>query len=267
MTRRLLEEFAKAEAKATFFVLGEVVECVPDLIREIHRQGHEIASHSSVHLPPRMIPKSEFKNMLSADVNLLREIIGESPIGFRAPYFDVRRDEGWILDVLSECGFVYDSSVVPTWTPFWGIPWAPKTPYFPDTSDLSKTRPNGRILEIPVTVWPTFGALPGLPMGGGFYMRAWPLRVLIEMMRMNVRDGHRLVIYVHPGDIDDRKDCIGDITLRDSLTQYLVSGRGPRAFHEVLGRFKFDTISRVFSSYLDLVPRDEPDRTPKCPLP
>src|SRR5438270_3083002 len=48
-TRRLLETLARHRVQATFFVLGWVAERVPDLIREISRCGHEIASHGYSH--------------------------------------------------------------------------------------------------------------------------------------------------------------------------------------------------------------------------
>jgi len=44
-TRRLLNLFDERGIKATFFVLGWVARRSPELIREIHRHGHEIASH------------------------------------------------------------------------------------------------------------------------------------------------------------------------------------------------------------------------------
>jgi peptidoglycan-N-acetylglucosamine deacetylase len=43
-TRRLLDLFARRDAKATFFCLGWIAERLPDLIAEIHAAGHEIAT-------------------------------------------------------------------------------------------------------------------------------------------------------------------------------------------------------------------------------
>ena len=48
-TDRLLEIFAEAGALATFFVLGQVAERHPQLVRRIAAAGHEIGSHSHSH--------------------------------------------------------------------------------------------------------------------------------------------------------------------------------------------------------------------------
>jgi hypothetical protein len=48
-TRRLLEVFEEAGTRATFFVLGWVAERHPELVREIHRRGHEVACHGYSH--------------------------------------------------------------------------------------------------------------------------------------------------------------------------------------------------------------------------
>ena len=48
-TLRLLELFRQHQVEATFFVLGWVADRFPDLVREIERDGHEIASHGYSH--------------------------------------------------------------------------------------------------------------------------------------------------------------------------------------------------------------------------
>src|SRR5512143_2553689 len=44
-TQAILDMLDQYGVKATFFVLGWVAERYPELIRNIHRAGHEIASH------------------------------------------------------------------------------------------------------------------------------------------------------------------------------------------------------------------------------
>jgi len=46
---RLLDLFDEHNVKATHFVLGWVAERFPDLIKEIDRRGHEVASHGYSH--------------------------------------------------------------------------------------------------------------------------------------------------------------------------------------------------------------------------
>ena len=48
-TRKMLEIFEEFSCRATFFVLGVVAEYYPGLVKEIHRRGHEIATHGYAH--------------------------------------------------------------------------------------------------------------------------------------------------------------------------------------------------------------------------
>ena len=45
----ILAIFRKNNCTATFFVLGHVAEKFPELIKKIHAEGHEIASHGYAH--------------------------------------------------------------------------------------------------------------------------------------------------------------------------------------------------------------------------
>ena len=44
-TRNLLGKLAEDGIKATFFVVGEIAISHPNLVRDIHRSGHDVASH------------------------------------------------------------------------------------------------------------------------------------------------------------------------------------------------------------------------------
>jgi polysaccharide deacetylase family protein (PEP-CTERM system associated) len=246
----LLSELDRNETKATFFVLGEVALVVPEVVKEIARKGHEIASHSPIHVPPRMVPRDELERLIGRDVALLEDLSGKRPIGFRAPYFSVRRDDGWLFSLLSKLGFRYDSSISPTWTPYWGIPSSPKAAYYPDFSDLARPVSQGQLLELPLTVWPLLKHAPGLPIAGGFYMRIWPTRLLGYMYERNVKAGRPLVLYVHPGNLESNKESVRNPSVRDRISQYVGSGRGLPSFRFILRKFSLNTIATTFSSQL-----------------
>lgn len=254
-TGAVLRELESVGTKATFFVLGEVARAVPEVVKDLARRGHEIASHSPVHLPPRMIPRGEMARLMKLDVSFLEDLVGSKPTGFRAPYLAIRRNEGWLLKMLTELGFLYDSSIAPTQTPYWGIPSAPKGAFFPDFNDLARPLASGPLLELPLTVWPTWNHLPGLPIAGGFYMRAWPMPLLSRMLRRNVQSGFPLVIYIHPGNLESTKQRVENPTMRDRISQYAGSGRGLSSFRHIINEFKFGTMSAVFERQLDAVKR------------
>lgn len=49
LTPELLDLLAKAEARATFFMVGRQAERFPDLVRQVQAGGHEVANHSETH--------------------------------------------------------------------------------------------------------------------------------------------------------------------------------------------------------------------------
>ena len=75
-TLRVLELLDQHQTHATFFVLGWVAQRWPSLVREIHRRGHEIGSHSYWHqLIYRQSP-DEFRRDLRRSRDVLQDTIG-----------------------------------------------------------------------------------------------------------------------------------------------------------------------------------------------
>jgi polysaccharide deacetylase family protein (PEP-CTERM system associated) len=256
IVRMLLREFADSNTKATFFVVGEVVREAPEIVAEIVKNGHEIASHSSIHVPPNAIPRDKLRYMLEEDIAIFSEISGEAPIGFRAPYFAITRKDGWLLKLLSELGFKYDSSVFPAWTPLYGLPKASRRPYFPDFCDLTRSAKNGPILEIPLSVWPSTRMLPALPMAGGFFLRALPLKVQVFMLRSLVKRGERLVLYVHPADVDNERHSTKGMSFEDSFIQNIGKGCGLRNLRSILMEFRLVRMKDAFSQEIQRTNRE-----------
>ena len=86
-TPAILDLLDRHAAKATFFVIGEKAEKHPDLIREIHRRGHQIGNHSWSH--PRATfwclgPWATRREIVKCQ-RAVEGIIGQAPTVFRAP--------------------------------------------------------------------------------------------------------------------------------------------------------------------------------------
>lgn len=86
-TPAILDLLDRHCAKATFFVIGEKAEKHPDLIREIHRRGHQIGNHSWSH--PRATfwclgPWATCREIVKCQ-RAVEGIIGQAPQVFRAP--------------------------------------------------------------------------------------------------------------------------------------------------------------------------------------
>jgi polysaccharide deacetylase family protein (PEP-CTERM system associated) len=194
-TRHLLDLLAAARAPASFYVVGEIARTHPALVRDIHSAGHEIGSHSWDHRRVHHFTPETFREDLLRSKEALEDVTGTPVLGFRAPTFSVVRQTAWAIDVLAECGFEYDSSIFPVRHDRYGIPDAPRGPFWA----VGGSR---EILELPPLTLRVAGL--NLPVAGGGYFRLFPP----AMMRAGIRQAARLLapsvamLYFHPWEFD-----------------------------------------------------------------
>jgi hypothetical protein len=109
---RLLDLFDQFDLRATFFVCGRDLPAQAQTVAEMVRRGHEVANHSTAHRNgfARLSP-AEKRADIAAAGELIAQVTGQRPVGFKAPGFSFSPD---LLDVLAELGYLYDSSLLPT---------------------------------------------------------------------------------------------------------------------------------------------------------
>ena len=165
-THWLLDQLDRWGIKATFFIVGQIAQHNPELVRAIALAGHEVASHSWDHQRVHRLTPTTFREDTRQSKDALEQVTGRPVLGYRAPTFSIVRQTAWALDVLAEEGMIYDSSIYPVRHDRYGVPDAPRSPFL--ARGLQHT-----ILELP----PVTLRLPGLnaPMGGGGYFRLFPL--------------------------------------------------------------------------------------------
>lgn len=143
-TSRILDMFAAAGVKATFFTLGWVAERYPALIRRIVADGHELASHGWDHTRADRQNPETFRADIRRTRALLEDTGGVRVSGYRAATFSVGARNLWAFPVLQEEGYLYSSSINPIRHDLYGMPNAPRTPFRPD--------PDG-VWELPMTTY------------------------------------------------------------------------------------------------------------------
>src|SRR5262245_28332263 len=126
-TRWLLDVMDERAIKATFFVVGQVAESHPALVRKIADSGHEVASHSWDHRRVIRFTPQTFREDVRTSKDALEQATGDAVVGFRAPTFSITRATPWAIDVLADLGMKYDSSVFPVKHDRYGIYDAPPT--------------------------------------------------------------------------------------------------------------------------------------------
>lgn len=89
-TEKIMEILDRYDAKATFFVTGEQVEKLPDVVKKAAEHGHEIGNHTYHHVPLLGISKSELRSEIKQTEKLIVETTGVHPRLFRpvAGYYD-----------------------------------------------------------------------------------------------------------------------------------------------------------------------------------
>jgi len=113
-THSVLELLAEHNVKTTFFVLGWVASCFPELVRNIGSLDHEIGCHSYWHRLIDTLSPEEFRTDTRQAKEAIEDAGGMKVIGYRAPTFSITKRSLWALEILSELGFRYDSSIFPT---------------------------------------------------------------------------------------------------------------------------------------------------------
>jgi polysaccharide deacetylase family protein (PEP-CTERM system associated) len=188
-THRLLDVLDEAGVRATFFVLGNVADAYPELVREVARRGHEVGSHTHSHELIFNLEPAAFRADVERSLGGLQDLTGQPVLGFRAPEFSVGHLRHWCFEILAELGFRYDSSVFPLPHARYGIPEAPRHPFAIAT-------PNGEIQEYPLATWDA-GRFR-LPVAGGSYFRLLPGRLLRRALDDIDAGGRTAVLYFHP---------------------------------------------------------------------
>ena len=88
-TEWFLQILEKHRTKATFFILGEVAQKFPSLIKKIVQNGHEIGVHGFLHRQIFKLNKDEFRREIIDCKKLLEDLTSTQVIGHRAPAFSV----------------------------------------------------------------------------------------------------------------------------------------------------------------------------------
>jgi polysaccharide deacetylase family protein (PEP-CTERM system associated) len=195
-TRRLLDLLARAETRATFFVVGDIARTAPALVRDIHNAGHEVGSHGWKHTRVDRLTPASFRDDARNSKDALEQVTGTVVRGFRAPTFSIAQRTPWAIDVLAECGYEYDSSIFPVHHDRYGVPRAPRGPF------VAAGREH-ELLELPPLTYRKLGL--NWPVAGGGYFRLFPLGIMRAGIRQAESNGGPsvAVLYFHPWEFDE----------------------------------------------------------------
>jgi polysaccharide deacetylase family protein (PEP-CTERM system associated) len=230
---RLLKLLNKYNIKATYFLLGKMMEEFPELITEIKNEGHELACHTYSHPFLTDITPQEFR----AEIQKCKELI--SPFqngykGFRAPYFSIKKENLWVLNILKEEKFIYDASIFPGNTFRAGIKGFEKK---------IQTLPNG-LKEFPISNFKIGRFDFGI---GGAYFRILPYYYFKHRLQKFLKLQPAL-FYFHPWELDIKQPYIRGLTHRAVHSHYYNLAATEKKLEMLFNDFKFSTLSEILEN-------------------
>jgi peptidoglycan-N-acetylglucosamine deacetylase len=90
-TPKLLDILKENNVKATFFLVGEMAEKYPDLVKREIAEGHSVGNHTYHHVNLTKVPPEDIATEMEACSDVLNKITGKKPHLFRPPGGDYNR--------------------------------------------------------------------------------------------------------------------------------------------------------------------------------
>ncbi len=106
---RILKILRKRDITVSFCVPGHTVFAYPDVVLQIHDEGHEIVHHGWIHENPADFDQPGERYNLERGIEAIEMVTGNRPLGYRSPAWDFSNRT---VKLLLEYGFKYDSSLM-----------------------------------------------------------------------------------------------------------------------------------------------------------
>lgn len=242
-TMLILNILEKNNTKATFFVLGWIADKYPDLVKEIARHDHEIASHGYWHYRVYTLSRSAFKGYLQQSIDVLESVSGKKVKGFRAPSFSIIPGFEWAFEIMQEVGLEYDASLFPAQRGYGGYVVDQSPQLLP--SAVTKTN----FIELPMSIL-NLGNF-NIPFSGGGYLRLWPESILKYGFNEMEKKGHPGVVYLHPRDFAE--DCPRvKMSPFKRFKCYYNLGSTERKLEMLLKNYEFGTCEEVLKNWFQV---------------
>tara|TARA_B100000886_G_C20357930_1_gene463887 strand:- start:152 stop:1072 length:921 start_codon:yes stop_codon:yes gene_type:complete len=220
----LLDLYEKYNIKTTFYFTGYIAKLIPDIVKMVTKNGHEVASHGMSHLTKNgfdIMPLKKQIKHLKESKKLLEDISGDEVISFRAPALRVNKNT---IIALEESQYKIDSSIASQrfdmFMSFGGLKklnwlFSPRLPYRISKKNIFK-KGNSSVIEVPLTAF----FIPYV----GTTMRIFPKIANIQKRLFELEStitGKPIVFDVHPNEYIDEKDEKREFEIRS--TSYLGS--------------------------------------------
>jgi polysaccharide deacetylase family protein (PEP-CTERM system associated) len=233
---RVLQLYADAGAKGTFFTLGWVARYYPEVVRRIVESGHEVASHGMCHIRVWTQSPDEFRRDILEAKKRLEDAGGAAVRGYRAASWSLDHRTPWAHQVIAEAGYEYSSSVYPVAHDHYGVPSAPLAPFFVKGSG---------ILEVPASVTRILGR--NWPAGGGGFFRLLPYSLSLWLLKQARHLPDRpAIFYFHPWELDPDQPRMQGITTKTRFRHYVNLGGVEKRLARLLSDLQWGRMDQIY---------------------
>jgi peptidoglycan/xylan/chitin deacetylase (PgdA/CDA1 family) len=186
---RIVNLMNEENIPATFFFPAWSLKLAPEQADLIKNSGqHEIGVHGWIHEMNTALDRSTEARLLRQAVEAIEQIIGERPIGYRAPSWNHSPNT---LEIVRELGFIYESSLMHDDRPY---------------ELLQDGEPTG-IVELPVE-WILDDAPLFNPLGSRYMNPRDVMQVWIDEFDKAWEEGTMFLLTMHPHVIGHRSRII-----------------------------------------------------------
>ncbi|CAN1542079.1 pepcterm_polyde, polysaccharide deacetylase family protein, PEP-CTERM locus subfamily [Spirosomataceae bacterium] len=196
------------DQKATFFCLGWVARKYPEVLKDIDRRGHEIATHSDLHQLAYEQNRQTFEQDLERSIKSIEDVIGKKVRAYRAPGFSLMEQNKWVFEVLMKNGIEIDASIFPAERSHGGFAqFGHAEPCWIDIDGM-------RMKEFPINLSSFAGK--NLIFSGGGYFRLFPYPLLDFM----TKNSDYVMTYFHPRDFDAEQPMVPGLNFVRKFKSY-----------------------------------------------
>lgn len=240
---KIIDLLRRNDTYATFFMVGDLLKYRPEILDKLSSDGHGVGFHTMHHT---RIDSFRTREDFVDEIMSFEALTKGKSKGFRAPTFSINQSSGWAIDILSNHGYIYDSSIVPVKTNMYGMPNAEKRPYKISSASLEKHDPNGKLIEFPIMVSKILGKK--IPSGGGFYLRLLPLKLIKNAIREYEKMAIPATFYIHSWELTPELMPRLNLPFKDKFITYHNLNNAKARLFEIIKEFKFTSFERHIGS-------------------
>ena len=179
----------KHNIKASFFIVGELIQTLKKTIKNLDIEGHDIGLHSYFHKRPVVQNINEFIKDTKDTLSEMKSILPNNSFGYRSPCFAIDRER---LDEAIKLGIQYDASkITQKEHPLYvnldldGFEKQERDIY---KKDFFKVFEVSTIKFLGVNI----------PIAGGGYLRIIPWPIYIWLLKKYIKESTFINFFIHP---------------------------------------------------------------------